>query len=101
VFGTTVAGRWLNYPRPGILRLPDGKPNLSAPTPRTPDGKPDLSGLWTNDVPAVQFQETPLFELKLEDIILTPEGKALQRRAEKTTSRAPSVCRAPFGRSPR
>jgi hypothetical protein len=39
-------GQWLNYSTPGIPRLPDGKPNLNAPTPRTPDGKPDLSGLW-------------------------------------------------------
>jgi hypothetical protein len=29
-FGTTVAAQWLNYPAPGIQRLPDGKPNLSA-----------------------------------------------------------------------
>src|SRR5215472_12762308 len=37
-----------HYPRSGctIPRLPDGKPNLSAPAPRTADGKPDLSGLW-------------------------------------------------------
>jgi hypothetical protein len=26
--------------------LPDGKPNLTAPAPRTTDGKPDLSGNW-------------------------------------------------------
>lgn len=26
--------------------LPDGKPNLTAPAPKTSDGKPDLSGLW-------------------------------------------------------
>src|SRR5215813_947818 len=31
---------------PGIPRLPDGKPNLSAPAPKTPDGKPDITGLW-------------------------------------------------------
>jgi hypothetical protein len=43
---TPLAAQWLTYPTAGIPRLPDGKPNLSAPVPRTPDGKPDLSGLW-------------------------------------------------------
>ncbi len=38
--------QWLNYPTPGIPRTPDGKPNLSARTPRAANGKPDLSGLW-------------------------------------------------------
>jgi hypothetical protein len=41
-----LGAQWLNYPTPGIPRLPDGKPNLSAPVPRTTGGKPDLSGLW-------------------------------------------------------
>jgi hypothetical protein len=41
-----LSSQWLNYPTPGIPRLPDGKPNLSAPAPKTPDGKPDLSGIW-------------------------------------------------------
>jgi hypothetical protein len=41
-----VFAQWINYPTPGIPRLPDGKPDLSAPAPRTADGKPDLSGLW-------------------------------------------------------
>jgi hypothetical protein len=41
-----LSGQWLNYPTPGIPRLPDGKPNLAAPTPKTPDGKPDLTGTW-------------------------------------------------------
>ena len=43
---TTVSAQWLNYPTPGIPRLPDGTPNLAAPAPKAADGKPDLSGLW-------------------------------------------------------
>src|SRR5690242_18132069 len=40
------AAQWLKYPTPGIPRLPDGKPNLTAPAPKALDGKPDLSGIW-------------------------------------------------------
>jgi hypothetical protein len=36
-----VLAQWLNYPAAGIPRLPDGKPNLSAPAPAR-----DLSGTW-------------------------------------------------------
>jgi hypothetical protein len=43
---TTVSAQWLNYPTPGIPRLADGKPNLSASAPRTREGTPDLSGIW-------------------------------------------------------
>ena len=46
VVSLPLCAQWLNYPTPGIPRLPDGKPNFSAPAPRTADGKPDLSGLW-------------------------------------------------------
>jgi len=42
----TVSSQWLRYPTPGIPRLADGKPNLSAPAPRGPGGHPDLSGVW-------------------------------------------------------
>ena len=34
---------------PGIPRLPDGKPDLAAATPKTFAGKPDLSGIWRSD----------------------------------------------------
>lgn len=46
VLASPVSAQWLNYPTPGVPRLANGKPNLSAPAPRRADGKPDLSGLW-------------------------------------------------------
>src|ERR1700720_4910367 len=48
-----LSAQWLNYPTPGIPRLPDGKPNLNAPAPRTADGKPDLTGVWMHELTSV------------------------------------------------
>jgi len=44
-FAGVLAAQWDDVPI-RIPRLPNGKPNLSAPAPRTADGKPDLSGVW-------------------------------------------------------
>lgn len=41
----SLAAQWPLHPV-DIPKGPDGKPNLSAPAPRTADGKPDLSGVW-------------------------------------------------------
>src|SRR5215471_13790770 len=46
VISSPLGAQWVNYPTAGIPRLPDGKPNLTAPAPRTAEGKPDLSGIW-------------------------------------------------------
>jgi hypothetical protein len=46
-----AAAQWLNYPAANIPRLPDGKVDLAAPTPKSKDGKPDLSGLWEAAAP--------------------------------------------------
>lgn len=46
VSAAPLSAQWLTLPTPGIPRLADGKPNLSAPAPRTADGRPELTGLW-------------------------------------------------------
>jgi hypothetical protein len=46
VMSVSLNAQLLNHPSRGVPRMPDGKPNLSAPAPRTADGKPDFSGIW-------------------------------------------------------
>src|SRR5688572_21405379 len=43
---SSLSAQWPLHPTPNVPKGPDGKPNLSAPAPRTADGKPDLSGIW-------------------------------------------------------
>ena len=65
---TTAHAQWLNFQTPGTPRLPDGKPNLAAPTPRTADGKPDLSGVWMHELISVAEMKR-LYGKLIEDAI--------------------------------
>lgn len=58
-----VNAQWAIYHDPTVPRAGDGKPNLSAPSPRL-NGKPDLSGIW-------QAESAPVAEIKQ---FLLPEG---------------------------
>ena len=46
LFTACVSAQWSHYATPGIPRLPDGKADLAASTPKSSDGRPDLSGIW-------------------------------------------------------
>jgi hypothetical protein len=80
VLSAPVAAQWINYPTPGIPRLPDGKPNLAAPVPRTSEGKPDLSGIWrAGRVSEYGYDYDVTQTLKPEDVQPWAEAVRLQR----------------------
>jgi hypothetical protein len=82
LMGMVVQAQWIRYPTPGIPRLTDGKPDLSAPTPRTIAGKPDLSGLWGPDL------KTGL-DIAADgvDVPMRPNGLALFQGRQATHSK--------------
>ena len=113
--------QWLNYPTPGTPRTKDGKPNLSAKTPRLA-GKPDLSGVWQVEPEvkgeiermlgkdAITVDVVPgddittfsryfyniLADFKPEEAPLRPEATAIMRNRPKDTE-SPSIRCLPSG----
>ena len=116
--------QWLNYPAPGIPRLKDGKPNLSAPTPRSADGKPDLTGVWLHERSAIaefkrmlgasyeaesqaaligmelesvhKYALNILFDFDPKESPLRPEAEALMKR-RTAERRVDNVCHGEYG----
>jgi len=84
-FMTPLLAQWIKYPTKGIPRLPDGKPNLSAPTPKTKDGKPDITGIWMPG-PGTYVGNIAK-DLKPEDIPFRPWAEALYKHRQETQSK--------------
>jgi hypothetical protein len=76
--------QWLEYPTPGVPRLPNGKPNLTAPAPKTADGKPDLSGIWTTKV---GYTGNIARDLKPGEVSFTPWAAELYKHRQDTLSK--------------
>src|SRR5262249_42413797 len=83
-FSASASAQWLNYPTPGVPRLPDGKPNLAAPAPKTPDGKPDLSGVF---VTRAGYTGNIAKHLKPGEVSMTPWAAALFKPRQDTMSK--------------
>src|SRR5882724_3667011 len=85
-----LLAQWLDHPDKNIPRTKDGKPALTAKAPKARDGKPDLSGIWlpdnspgitgTNGEPLPRHFISVTFDMKNEDVPLTPEGAAAFRK---------------------
>jgi len=81
MLSTPAFAQWLDYPTPGIPRLPNGKPNLEAPAPKNADGKPDLSGLY--DIDSGRLFQNIAADIRPQDLPLQPWAAALARQREQ------------------
>jgi hypothetical protein len=121
--GSGAQAQWLNY-APSGTPMKDGKPDLSAPTPRAPGGKPDLTGVWAHEKtsaaewkrllgPAYEKESQSallgmelevvnkyglnmFFDMKPGESLLTPAGDAaMKKRAAEM--RVDNVCHGEYG----
>jgi hypothetical protein len=118
-----ASAQWLNY-TPSGTPMKDGKPNLSAPAPRTPEGKPDLTGVWTHEHTAPEefkrifgarydvesqsaligmelstvhkYGMNIMIDLKPGEAVLTPAGEAAMKKRAAQQS-VDNVCHGEYG----
>jgi hypothetical protein len=74
-----LSAQWRNIPS-SVPNGPDGKPNMSGPTPKTASGKPDLSGVYQSDR---KYFANLAADIGIENVPMTPEARKLQ--AERFT----------------
>ena len=98
VLDSSLSAQWLKYPTAGIPRTADGKPDLSASTPRQPSGKPVLSGLWR---PAPGIVGNITRGLKGGEIPYQPWAEALFKERLANDSRDDPTARCVVGGVPR
>jgi hypothetical protein len=85
-----ATAQWLKYPTPGIPRNTDGKPNLTAPAPKTAGGQPDLSGTWR--ISNLGYVGNIASDLKPGDILPWAEALSQQRIGNLARDAPPSHC---------
>ena len=93
-----ASAQWLNYPTPGVPRLPDGKANLTAPPPKTADGHPDLSGVWET---SPGYTGNIARDLKAGEVQFQPWAEALYKHRVDTQSKEDPQARCVLSGVPR
>jgi hypothetical protein len=74
--------QWKNLPADGVPMGADGKPNMSAPAPRTSSGKPDLSGIYQ---PNMRYFRNLAADIGLENVPMTDAARKIHKSREDGT----------------
>ncbi len=90
-----AAAQW-DVKTPNVPRLPNGEPNMNAPTPRTADGKPSLEGIWEPN--GLKYLLNIAADLKPGEVPFRPEAFTIyQTRRENNGEEDPDARCLPSG----
>jgi hypothetical protein len=109
-FVSAASAQWMKDPHSSVPTKSDGKPDLSAPAPRTADGKVDLSGTWLADpdpngsrqtvenMSFSQYFSNVAADLKPDEVPFQPWAKTLfMQRLQSQGKESPSAHCKPTG----